>query len=380
MLHINEIELYHEPRKNVESIFAEIPNEPEMSVDESAFLCGLIKKHKPRKIVEVGVAGGGTSAIILSCMKLLGLNDSMLYSVDYLKRFYLDERYESGYLGKKARKHFELPEEKHVLLTGDIACSFSELKEGIDFLIIDTMHILPGELLDFVTLLPALSDNAVVVLHDVALPYQAVTEKDAIATGVLLASATGEKYINTIAFSGAYANIAAIEIDKNTKEQIANVFSALFVPWKYMPENRQLTGYREVIERNYPQVLVDMFDAAVTMNGNLKQKKNQPVWLFPFDKVSAGSKVIFFGAGEVGSVFKDQLRHTGYCEVVKVVDNDQKKWHGEIHEPAEILKTEYDYVVITIGKKEIAAKIKEQLLEMGVSEADIIWNQYRFVE
>ena len=33
--------------------------EPEMSEFESAFLCGCLRKFKPKKILELGIAGGG---------------------------------------------------------------------------------------------------------------------------------------------------------------------------------------------------------------------------------------------------------------------------------------------------------------------------------
>lgn len=48
-----------EPREEILKKIKTIPNEPEMSVFESGFLCGLLRTYKPKKIVEVGVAGGG---------------------------------------------------------------------------------------------------------------------------------------------------------------------------------------------------------------------------------------------------------------------------------------------------------------------------------
>ena len=374
MLHINEVELYHEPRQKIADVFAEIPNEPEMSEDESAFLCGLLKKHRPRKIVEVGIAGGGTSAIILSCMKMLDLKESTLYSVDYAKRFYRDERYESGYLGKQARKVLELPAESHVVLTGDIACSFAEIADDIDFLIIDTMHVLPGELLDFITLLPALKEKTVIVLHDVALPFKEENHLAAIATDVLFASSVGEKYLNTFDFNDSYSNIAAIEVTEDTKKYIENVFSALLIPWKYMPDEKQLTGYRNIIKKHYPAELVALFDSAAALNGNMPPQCGG--WLFPYAEVPVGSKIVLFGAGEVGTSFQKQLEHTEYCQIVKVVDNDKKKWTDGVCPPAEIAAIEYDFVVITIANQKIAAKITAQLHDMGVDAAKIIWCDY----
>lgn len=50
------VSLYHEPREILSHTQEKYC---EMTVDESAFLCGLIKENKPKKILEVGIAGGG---------------------------------------------------------------------------------------------------------------------------------------------------------------------------------------------------------------------------------------------------------------------------------------------------------------------------------
>ena len=41
-----------------------------------------------------------------------------------------------------------------------------EIGSDIDFLILDTLHIVPGEILDFLVCLPYLTKDAIVVLHD----------------------------------------------------------------------------------------------------------------------------------------------------------------------------------------------------------------------
>lgn len=53
------IDLFYEPRTIIMPKIDAPKGEPEMSEFESAFLCGIIKKFKPYKIVEVGIAGGG---------------------------------------------------------------------------------------------------------------------------------------------------------------------------------------------------------------------------------------------------------------------------------------------------------------------------------
>ena len=55
------VELYYEPRNTILPKLALPPSEPEMSEFDSAFLCGILRDVHPKKILEVGVAGGGNN-------------------------------------------------------------------------------------------------------------------------------------------------------------------------------------------------------------------------------------------------------------------------------------------------------------------------------
>ena len=59
----------------------------EMTTDEQRFVNGMVRKVKPKKIVEIGVAYGGTSAIILNAIK--DIKGSKLYSIDILIYIYI---------------------------------------------------------------------------------------------------------------------------------------------------------------------------------------------------------------------------------------------------------------------------------------------------
>lgn len=73
-----------------------------MSKEQSAFICGLIKKYKPKKILELGVAAGETTAIIMNCCSILGLN-AEIYSVDLNENFSRDITKKTGYLIEVAK-------------------------------------------------------------------------------------------------------------------------------------------------------------------------------------------------------------------------------------------------------------------------------------
>ena len=111
MIHINEVPLDFEPRRKIFSKLCTCPNpntrrEPEMSEFDLAFLCGLLKIFRPKKILEVGVAGGATTAIILQTLEDIGEPYEM-HSVDIAEKYHLDKSMntETGFLLKYAKEN-----------------------------------------------------------------------------------------------------------------------------------------------------------------------------------------------------------------------------------------------------------------------------------
>lgn len=64
-------EMYYEPLCILEHLSEY--GKAEMTEEGLAFLCGLIRVNRPHKIVEIGVAAGGTTAVIMNCIAMLGL-------------------------------------------------------------------------------------------------------------------------------------------------------------------------------------------------------------------------------------------------------------------------------------------------------------------
>ena len=58
-----------------------------MTDSQLAFLCGVLKDKKPEKIVEVGVAHGGRTCVILECLKENKIT-AVLHSVDISEKCY----------------------------------------------------------------------------------------------------------------------------------------------------------------------------------------------------------------------------------------------------------------------------------------------------
>lgn len=158
---------------------------------ELSFLCGLIREKKPKKIMEIGVASGGTTVVILNCIDLLRY-ELMVYSIDINERLYSDNSKMTGYIAEQG-KLFLKKSVENKLYTGGFSIDFlDDIGDDIDFLIIDTMHIWPGELLDFLACLPYLKNGATVVLHDIVLHHKEMTIATC-ATQIILNAVVAEK-------------------------------------------------------------------------------------------------------------------------------------------------------------------------------------------
>lgn len=247
-------------------------NKSEMSDSQLFFLCGLIKEFQPKKIVEVGVSAGGTTVNIIKCINRLGIKCDM-YSVDLLDYYYRDNTKPCGYMIEEINAN---ERSFHRLLTGEILPKrLGEIGNGIDFLILDTVHLLPGEVLDFLAIFPFLKENAVVVLHDIALHH--LSDKNCIATNVLFQTVVAEKYLNNNEY---FPNIAAFRINEDTKKYIFDVFCCLTLPWDYIPDEEQIETYSKMYSEHYGSDALLLWKQARSVAKKCINRENERIQLF----------------------------------------------------------------------------------------------------
>lgn len=247
-----QIELYMEPEiilDKMEDAYCEI------STAEHGFIGGLLKKYQPHKIVEVGVAGGGTTAVIMKCLDLMQTKAQM-YSVDLSEQCYRRQGKVTGYQLNEIREELGNISNHKFLLGHILPKVVDEIGGEIDFVVLDTVHSLPGELLDFLCILPYLKDGAVVVLHDVTLNLHDISRKGSYATKIILDAVSGKKYFN---YKEELLNIGAIEINEDTRKNIANVFSALSITWASLPSKDEMDCYKNLFQKYYDAECMDLF-------------------------------------------------------------------------------------------------------------------------
>jgi predicted O-methyltransferase YrrM len=269
--------LFYDPCRVVSSKIDFPKNEPEMTEFELAFLCGLIREKKPRKIVEVGIAAGGTTAIILECLSMLGMSETTeLFSVDCSELFYRGKGEKSGYLADEYKQNSSW-QGKHKMFLGKFLPEvLEEIGDDIDFVILDTVHYLPGEILDFLTIFPYLESQACVVLHDIALSHYFDNHIEGFATQVLLDSVVANKIVvNDDCRKSGYPNIGAFVIDDITEQYLANLFHALLITWHYLPSRRGYDLYLRFYEKHYPADLVKVASVAYELQSDTLRRKRE---------------------------------------------------------------------------------------------------------
>lgn len=105
-------------------------------------------------------------------------------------------------------------------------------------------------------------------------------------------------------------------------------------------------------------------------------KKEYTRYMFPFDKVPCGNKIILYGAGVIGQTYRDQFTRLHYGEIVAWVDRKYMAYKELGVKAVESVKeiNTYDYVIIAIGIRAVAEQVMQNLIDMQVEKTKIIWS------
>ena len=99
-------------------------------------------------------------------------------------------------------------------------------------------------------------------------------------------------------------------------------------------------------------------------------------YMFPFSELEKGSKIILYGAGSVGIRYYRQIYRQNQIRMVLWVDKNWRDYKDvSVSAPEEIVKFEYDYIVIAVKRKDLADEIRGELIEMGIRESKILWRE-----
>lgn len=370
------IDLYSQPRSILK--FMKRPC-AEMMPYEHDFLCGLIKMSRPQKVVEIGVAGGGTTAVIQNCIEILGLSTEF-YSIDLNKEHYWIKGEKTGYLYQEVSDKFSKQNHKFYLgsLYADVA---EEIGGDIDFLILDTVHFMPGEFLDFLYALPYLTKNAIVVFHDVSLGL--INCSDAICNKLLFDSITGDKYWDiTQMEKGILPNIAAVQLNQDTLKSIEKVFSALSINWNYMPDFLTLRKYENFYKKYYSKECLHIFDAIIVNQIKMFYKKKSDIqqYLSDLREEIKETSLFIYGAGRRGRVLKSYLEtnrigYKGFVVSDEVDVDDYRDGETNIYHLSDISKSAGKMLVAAADCSQIILSLYQKEYDFLLIP-EVVWTMW----
>lgn len=337
----------------------------ELSDENLGFICGLIKEYKPKIIVELGVSAGGTSCVILNCLEKLNI-DSKVFSVDLSYNCHLDISKKCGYQIEDAAQYLNNMKNHKLILGKTIAETILDIaKYGkIDLLILDTIHYLPGEVLDFLICLPYMAENAITIVDDLIFSHMGENTW-AIATKILFDTVVADKYMPN---SLHYPNMAAFQLNEDSKKYQIDCFSALLTPWFYEIDTNVIDCYKKIIDLNYSEEEKWIFNESLKLNRDSLKKKSiisqeiQNILRY----LKREKDILIYGAGTRGLALKYFLEDRG-GEIVKgfVISDDRNKENfAYLNMPifylSEIRERAYDYtIIVALHSEDVRKKLRE---------------------
>lgn len=103
------------------------------------------------------------------------------------------------------------------------------------------------------------------------------------------------------------------------------------------------------------------------------------LFAFPYNLIPKGEKVMIYGAGNVGKSYVNELKLTGYAEIVGWTDKRYdriKEYHGvQVTAPEQLTEKEFDLLLVAVLDETAAREVMENLVQMGIREDKILWTK-----
>jgi predicted O-methyltransferase YrrM len=241
-----------------------------ISEADAAFFAGLVIATRPAKLVEIGVASGWGSCILLDALANAGLPESELHGVDIAERFFYDASYATGQCVAEV-----MPERagRYHLRTGvTIGECTADIGSGVDFAFIDAHHMHPWATLDLLAVLPLVVPGNWVAMHDLSLSRKEDQEHRNRGPKYLFEGWEEDKVHSTQEPTMA----GAIRIPDDPRRCLPLLLDIAYTPWELAVEARACDAVCNVIEGAYGATWAARFRRAFEIGNYHVAKVHSP--------------------------------------------------------------------------------------------------------
>lgn len=196
--------------------------------DDARFLHSLIVESQPRSAVEIGVASGCSSVVILEALEATGtgpVDDVWLHAFDVTTECYFAPSIPTGAAVAELVPHL-VP--RYAFTQGDALTARRRLSgQRVELAFVDGNHYHPWPAVDVMALLPVLAPQAWIVLHDINLPNISVRSLRGYGPEYLYARWPFEKRRG-----GFGDNVGAIRLPHDLRDLDSLWPEVLGLPWE----------------------------------------------------------------------------------------------------------------------------------------------------
>lgn len=217
----------------------------DISSYDTRFLAGLVNSLRPRRIVEVGVASGWSSAVLLKSISEFG-DHCQVVGIDLSPTYYLDAAIPTGQATSEL-----VPDlmGRYQLLTGKLCFEAMPEVERVDFAFVDAHHLHPWATLDVLGILPHIERGSWIALHDLNLCRFERHKHTNRGPFYLYYMWPNPKIHST----QQPTMIGAIQLGSSSEEDLSNLLEVLYTPWEMRVSNATLCSLRDYLEKYFGQ-------------------------------------------------------------------------------------------------------------------------------
>lgn len=143
----------------------------------------------------------------------------------------------------------------------------------------------------------------------------------------------------------------------------------------YYAQMKEILGrHSEELPRETMNVVTQYLYHNIFLTNYKKLYNYYKEYLFPYSQVKKGSRVVVYGAGNIGVEIVNAIDNNPYYEIVAWVDKYTKSNVRSNHkvESIEVMNNiNYDYVIVAILVADVSRKVKRELMSKGISQEKI---------